>query len=181
MRISLFDNQWEAIKELPDDRQGAFLRAFCAYVFDDVEPQFSEPMERMAWNLVLPYIEKSKTAVENGKKGGRKPKSETKQKPNSRNQAEKPNLETKPGKQAEKATLSENENERERLEESLKDSLTLSPASAGADAEVSAPRPGGIPSKAAADMQAIRTNSAQMAAGAVACPDYLQNPFGGAS
>ena len=134
MRIGIFDNQHEAVKELPEERQGAFWVAFFAYVFDGVEPEFSEPMERMAWNLVKPYIEKSKTAGQNGEKGGRKPKQKTKAK----NQTEKPKQETKTGNQA----LSESESEREGLGESLKDSLNPSQAVAGADADTSAPRPG---------------------------------------
>ena len=162
MRIGIFDNQHEAVKELPDERQGAFWVAFFAYVFDGVEPCFSEPMERMAWNLVKPYIEKSKTAGQNGKKGGRKPKIKTK----AENQNEKPRTETKTENQA----LSERESEREGLGESLKDSLNPSLGGAGAGGELPAPRPA---TKAERDMAEQRRIMADAEAAAVPCPAYV--------
>lgn len=131
MRISIFDNQHEAVKELPEERQGAFWVALFAYVFDGVEPTFSEPMERMAWSLVRTYIDKSKTAVQNGEKGGRKPSAKTKAETKRKNQGKKPSTETKHGNQP----LLENENEREGLGESLKDSLTPSHAQGAAVGE----------------------------------------------
>ena len=126
MRISVFDNQHEAIKQLPEDRQGAFWMAFFAYAFDGTEPEFDDPMERMAWMLVLPHIEKSITASENGAKGGR-PESQPKSQPET-------NVVNPHGKQ----TLSE-EKRREGLGDSLKESLTPSPRVADAGGEVPAP------------------------------------------
>ena len=168
MRIGIFDNQHEAVKELPEERQGAFWVAFFAYVFDEVEPEFSEPMERMAWNLVKPYIEKSRTAGQNGKKGGRKPKSETKSK--TRNETKTENQKSnQDGKQNLKPSLSESERERERegLGESLKDSLNPSLRVAHAGGEDPAPRHA---TKADADMSEQRRIMAEAEAAAVPCP-----------
>lgn len=183
MRISIFDNQHEAVRELPEERQGAFWVAFFAYVFDDVEPQFEEPMERMAWNLVKTYIEKSKIAVQNGKKGGRKPNPKTKGKNQSQNQAKNQN-----GNQNRKPALSENENENERegLGESPKDSPNPSLAGAGAGGEDPAPRPGcaetfereqaafdaenPMMAKAARETAEHRSRVAEMEAAGVPCP-----------
>lgn len=132
MRISIFDNQHAAIKELPEDQQGAFWVDIMAYVFDDITPTFEDPLERITWQLITPYLDKAKTNSENGKKGGRKPggksgdkkRNETETKANenrneSENKANKKRNETEP--------LSENENEREGLGVSLKDTLTPSP------------------------------------------------------
>ena len=163
MRISIFDNQHKAIKELPQDRQGAFWCAFFGYVFDGVEPEFSEPMERMAWNLVLPHIEKSLTASENGSGGKSKAKSKPKSKLESKPESK---LESKDAKQAEKQTPLEG-NRREGLGESLKDSLTPSTRGACAGGEDPAPPRA---DKAERDMAEQRAIVAEMEANASPCP-----------
>lgn len=192
MRISIFDNQHEAVKELPEERQGAFWMAFFAYVFDNVEPEFSEPIERMAWNLVLPYIEKSKTAAQNGEKGGRKPNQKTKTKTKTETK-QKTKTETKTGNQIEKPPLSELELEHELEQDGfpppLKGEGTTSRHGAGAGAGGPAPRPvpaidwafddpDRMPSvskhdAAVAQIEASRAAHDEMAANAVECPQAV--------
>lgn len=51
MRIGIFENQHEAVKELPEERQGAFWVAFFAYV--STAPSRAFPSLWNAWRGTL--------------------------------------------------------------------------------------------------------------------------------
>ena len=60
--------------DLDNEQKGIFLDAICQYVFDDVEPQFEKGVMKGFWTSIKPTIDgqinRYRTSVENGKKGG---------------------------------------------------------------------------------------------------------------
>ena len=162
MRISIFDNQYSAIQELPEDRQGDFWRALMAYVFEDVEPSFSDQLERIMWSLMLPVIDQAKEASRNGAKGGRPSgkQGENKGKTTHKNPPLKPPFKTPHKNQIE--IEKEDESEKEGLGVSLKDTLTLPCADEAG---------GGKPASPA---QELAAHVAEMQANAVPCPDHVR-------
>lgn len=85
-----FYAEWyRQIKKLPEDQQLPFYDAICGYMFDGIEPHFSNPLCGMAWGLmksVIDYnLEKYEKQVENsrenGKRGGRPRKTDSSEPP----------------------------------------------------------------------------------------------------
>lgn len=60
--------------DLTPEQKGIFLDALFQYVFDGVEPQFEKGIYKGCWTLIKPTLDNSinryRTSVENGKKGG---------------------------------------------------------------------------------------------------------------
>lgn len=60
--------------DLSPEQKGIFLDALFQYVFDGVEPQFEKGIYKGCWTLIKPTLDNSinryRTSVENGKKGG---------------------------------------------------------------------------------------------------------------
>ena len=79
--FKFWHSYFEALKCMSDDAaRGRFVMAICAYVFDGVEPEFSNEMERFGFTLVADQAAESKrlydVAKTKGSKGGRPRKSE---------------------------------------------------------------------------------------------------------
>ena len=79
--FKFWHSYFEALKCMPDDAaRGRFVMAICAYVFDGVEPEFSNEMERFGFTLIADQAAESKrlydVAKTKGSKGGRPRKSE---------------------------------------------------------------------------------------------------------
>lgn len=90
----IFYASWlEAIKNLPREMQGEVLTAIIEYGLYGETTETPKPITSAMLAMVKPQIDVNNKRYENGKKGGRPPKSETKSKPN-QNQTktkEKPN------------------------------------------------------------------------------------------
>lgn len=94
--FKFWDAYYDALKTLEtSDQRSDFIMALCQYVFDGVEPEFSDKMVEFGFMLVRKQAELSKeianTARENGKRGGRpskkptpKPRSKPTSKPRSK-------------------------------------------------------------------------------------------------
>lgn len=78
---------YEAIKELPRDVQGEIYTAIMEYSLYGKETDDLKPIARSIFTLIKPQIDINAKRFENGCKGGRPAKSETKPKP-SNNQSE---------------------------------------------------------------------------------------------
>ncbi|MCW0510669.1 conserved phage C-terminal domain-containing protein [Riemerella anatipestifer] len=96
---------YEAIRELPRDIQGEVLTAIMEYGLDGVTTDNLKPIARAIVALIKPQIDANNRRFDNGKKGGRPPKTETETKPkhNLTETKDKPNknlteTETKPNK-----------------------------------------------------------------------------------
>lgn len=84
----VFYASWlEAIKNLPREMQGEVLTAIIEYGLYGETTEAPKPITSAMLAMVKPQIDVNNKRYENGKKGGRPPKSETKEKPN-RNQRE---------------------------------------------------------------------------------------------
>ncbi|WP_018674867.1 DUF6291 domain-containing protein [Riemerella columbina] len=73
---------YEAIRELPRDIQGEVLTAIMEYGLDGATTENLKPVARAIVTLIKPQIDANNKRFDNGKKGGRPPKSKTEQKPN---------------------------------------------------------------------------------------------------
>lgn len=58
--FTFFKSYYDAIKQLSPDAQTEFLLAIFKYEFDDVEPEITDPIAKMAWTLMYPNLRKSK-------------------------------------------------------------------------------------------------------------------------
>jgi len=75
---------YEAIKEIPDEEQIKVYKTISEYALNGTELQING-ISKAIFTLIKPQIDANTKRYENGKKGGRKPKtnqSETKSKPN---------------------------------------------------------------------------------------------------
>lgn len=99
---------YEGIKELPRDIQGEVLTAIMEYGLNGATTESLKPVAKAIFTLIKPQIDANTKRFENGLKGGRPPKKETKQKPN-QNQDE-----TKP------KPKQENEKPKEKVKEKVK-------------------------------------------------------------
>lgn len=110
---------YEAIRELPRDIQGEVLTAIMEYGLDGATTENLKPVARAIVTLIKPQIDANNKRFDNGKKGGRPPKSKTEEKPNN-NQTiteEKPNnnqSETQP-KPNKNVNDNDNDNKKEKL------------------------------------------------------------------
>ena len=90
--FKFWDSYYDALKTLEtSDQRSDFIMALCQYVFEGVEPEFSDKMVEFGFMLIRKQAELSKeianTARENGKRGGRpakKPTSKPTPKPRSK-------------------------------------------------------------------------------------------------
>jgi hypothetical protein len=86
---------YEAIKDLPRDIQGDVYTAIMEYSLNGITTENLKPVARSIFILMKPVLDANNQRYENGKKGGRRAKTETKDKPD-KNQTEtkdKPNKE----------------------------------------------------------------------------------------
>lgn len=74
--IKFFASYYAAIKELPDNKQGAVYKAIFDYAMEGIEPELSG-LSLAIFNLIKPYLDSSKRQYENGSKGGRPSNKET--------------------------------------------------------------------------------------------------------
>ena len=74
--IKFFASYYAAIKELPDNKQGAVYKAIFDYAMEEKEPELSG-LSLAIFNLIRPYLDSSKKQYENGIKGGRPSNKET--------------------------------------------------------------------------------------------------------
>lgn len=84
---------YEAIRDLPRDIQGEIYTAIMEYGLYGKETENLKPVARSIFTLIKPQIDVNNKRFENGSKGGRPPKKETKEKPNNNQKEtkEKPN------------------------------------------------------------------------------------------
>ncbi|WP_143786152.1 DUF6291 domain-containing protein [Olsenella sp. An293] len=80
--FKFWDSYYDALKTLETSNQRSdFIMALCQYVFDGVDPEFSDKMVEFGFMLIRKQAELSKeianTARENGKRGGRPAKKPT--------------------------------------------------------------------------------------------------------
>ena len=83
--FKFWDAYYDALKLLDgDERRGHFVMALCAYVFDGVEPEFTDPSERFGFTLIAAQAMESKRlseqAREKGLKSGESRRRKTKEK-----------------------------------------------------------------------------------------------------
>lgn len=134
--FKFWDAYYDALKTLEtSDQRSEFIMALCQYVFDGVEPEFSDKMVEFGFMLIRKQAELSKeianTARENGKRGGRPAKKPT-SKPT-------PKPRSKPtSKPRSKANRSEEKRSDYSNESRLRDSGAYAPC---ADAPAPAPGP----------------------------------------
>lgn len=81
--FKFWDSYYSALQMLgTDERRGRFVMALCAYVFDGVEPSFSDDVMAFGFELVATQakqsMELSRMAREAGQRGGRPRKDEQK-------------------------------------------------------------------------------------------------------
>ena len=74
--FKFWHSYYDALGILPDDAtRGHFVMALCAYVFDGVEPEFSDPSERFGFNLIADQAVESKRlsdqAIAKGRRSGK--------------------------------------------------------------------------------------------------------------
>ena len=98
---------YEGIKELPRDIQGEVLTAIMEYGLNGETTENLKPVARAIFTLIKPQIDANNKKFENGKKGGRPPKNETKEKP--KNNQTKTTPEPKELKSKDKANEKEKE------------------------------------------------------------------------
>ena len=84
---------YEAIKDLPRDIQGEIYTAIMEYSLYGKETDNLKPVARSIFTLIKPQIDVNNKRFDNGCKGGRPLKKETKEKPsnNQKETKEKPN------------------------------------------------------------------------------------------
>lgn len=68
-----FASYYEAIKELPEDKQGQVYKAIIDYAFEGVEPNLTG-LAKSVFILIKPYIDSSRKKQESGSKGGKSSK-----------------------------------------------------------------------------------------------------------
>jgi hypothetical protein len=72
---------YNALKDFDDDTFCVVFRAICEYGFTNTLPTFSNPIHKLAFELIKPNIDadlkRYKANTENGKKGGRPKKEQT--------------------------------------------------------------------------------------------------------
>lgn len=73
--FKFWDSYYSALRMLgTDERRGRFVMALCAYVFDGVEPSFSDDVMAFGFELVATQAKQSmelaRAAREGGKRGG---------------------------------------------------------------------------------------------------------------
>lgn len=73
-KFTFFESYHEALSRVPDDQYGRIVRAICNYAFYDVEPDFKDNTDFVAWMLIKPIVDNgreiSKVRSESGAKGG---------------------------------------------------------------------------------------------------------------
>ncbi len=73
-KYNFFESYHKALSVVPDEAYGRVVRAMSCYVFGGVEPQLTEPIDLVAWELIKPILEKgnkiSRIRAASGKIGG---------------------------------------------------------------------------------------------------------------
>lgn len=74
--FKFWHSYYSAICLMGDAQAGSFMKKLCAYVFDGVEPEFSDEMERFGFTLIADQAVESKrlydVAREKGKTAGKR-------------------------------------------------------------------------------------------------------------
>lgn len=68
--IIFFASYYEAIKELPEEKQGAVYKAIIDYAMEGIEPNLTG-LAKSVFILIKPYIDSSRKKQESGSKGGK--------------------------------------------------------------------------------------------------------------
>ena len=73
-KFTFFESYHEALSRVPDEQYGRIVRAICNYAFYDVEPDFKDNTDFVAWMLIKPIVDNGKDITkvrsESGAKGG---------------------------------------------------------------------------------------------------------------
>lgn len=57
-KFSFFESYHRALSRVPDDSYGRVVRAMSSYVFEGIEPNLTETIDLVAWELIRPILEK---------------------------------------------------------------------------------------------------------------------------
>lgn len=71
-KFTFFESYYRAAEDLSQEQKLTFYNAIFAYMFDDIEPDFTEQFLIFAWKLILPNLDKTKKLSKSGKKGREK-------------------------------------------------------------------------------------------------------------
>ena len=123
-KFSFFESYYGAGKALPKEDRGEFYTAIIEYAMEQIEPNLNNIMSKAMFNLIKPYLDKSRKNSENGSKGGRpKGKTESETETKSENKTElKSETQTDNESQIESnISLKEKEKKNKKIEEDLED------------------------------------------------------------
>jgi len=123
-KFSFFESYYGAGKALPKEDRGEFYTAIIEYAMEQIEPNLNNIMSKAMFNLIKPYLDKSRKNSENGSKGGRpKGKTESETETKSENKTElKSEAQTDNESQIESnISLKEKEKKNKKIEEDLED------------------------------------------------------------
>ena len=70
--VSFFRSYYDALRVLPDKTRYGLYDAIFAYVFEEEEPEFSDPYMKACWSLIAPNLSASVKRAEDGAKGRKK-------------------------------------------------------------------------------------------------------------
>lgn len=70
-KYNFFEGYYRAMAHMDDGQELAFRRAIDRFVFEGEVPEFHDPMLLVAWDLVVPSVERSIKLAEAGRRGGR--------------------------------------------------------------------------------------------------------------
>lgn len=123
-KFSFFESYYGAGKALPKEDQGEFYTAIIEYAMEQKEPNLTNIMSKAMFNLIKPYLDKSRKNSENGSKGGR-PKGKTESETETKSETEselKSETQTDNKSQTESnISLKEKEKKNKKIEEDLED------------------------------------------------------------
>lgn len=127
-KFSFFESYYGAGKALPKEDRGEFYTAIIEYAMEQIEPNLNNIMSKAMFNLIKPYLDKSRKNSENGSKGGRpKGKTETESETKSEQITEvksEDKTETKTDSESQiesNISLKEKEKKNKKIEEDLED------------------------------------------------------------
>lgn len=123
-KFSFFESYYGAGKALPKEDRGEFYTAIIEYAMEQIEPNLTNIMSKAMFNLIKPYLDKSRKNSENGSKGGR-PKGKTESETETKSETEsehKSETQTDNESQTESnISLKEKEKKNKKIEEDLED------------------------------------------------------------
>ena len=73
-KYNFFESYHRALSRVPDDSYGRVVRAMSNYVFNGIEPNLTETLDLVAWELIKPILERgselSQIRANAGRSGG---------------------------------------------------------------------------------------------------------------